>query len=130
MKQKLIKITVAALALGATASVAMAITPQQKAQYLAAKKSGLIGEKMDGEIGTVSAPSAGLKSLVDAINIERKAVYLRLAKQQGVRPADAGVSAGCNQIKKTKPGEYYQAPAGNWVQRTAGAPQLNAVCPK
>ena len=130
MKQKLIELTVATLALGATASAAMAITPQQKAQYIAAKQSGLVGEQMDGEIGAVTAPTAEMKSLIDAINIERRAVYLQLAGEQGVRPTDAGVAAGCTQIKKTKPGEYYQAPAGNWVQRTDGPPQLSAVCPQ
>lgn len=125
--KKWIEITVAALALGATAT---AVSAQRDPAYQAARSSGLVGEKIDGYLGFVSPPSPSVKKLVDSLNIKRKAVYVKTATSQGVRPADAAFAGGCNNIRRTKAGEYYQAPGGNWVKRSGGAPQLDARCPR
>lgn len=125
--KKWVELTVVALALGATAS---SVSAQRDPAYAAARANGLIGEKIDGYLGFVKPPSPATKRLVDSLNIKRKSVYVRTATSQGVRPADAAFSGGCNNIKRTKGGEFYQAPGGNWVTRAGGAPQLDGRCPQ
>ncbi|NJM50786.1 MAG: YdbL family protein [Sphingomonadales bacterium] len=99
-------------------------------QYKGAKSSGLVGEKMDGYIGAVTQPSASIEALISAINIKRKDVYFKVAEQTRARPDEAAFTGGCTNIKNTKPGEFYQAPGGSWVQRTDAAPQLDSKCPQ
>lgn len=125
--KKWIEITVAAIALGATAT---AVSAQRDPAYQAARSGGLVGEKVDGYLGFVKSPTPAVKKLVDSLNIKRKAVYVRTATSQGVRPADAAFAGGCKNIKRTKSGEFYQAPGGNWVTRGGGAPQLDPRCPQ
>ncbi len=127
---KWVEFTAAALALAATAMPAAVSAQSLKQQYDQAKSSGLVGEKMDGYIGAVSAPSASVDALIKAINIKRKEVYFNVASQTGARPDEAAFTGGCTNIKNTENGEYYQAPNGSWVQRTAGPPQLNSKCPQ
>ncbi|MEE9433043.1 MAG: YdbL family protein [Sphingorhabdus sp.] len=130
MARKWIEIVAAALALGATASSSVVVAQSLGAKYNAAKSSGLVGEKMDGYIGPVSSPSASVSALISAINIKRKDVYFRIAKQTSARPVDAAFAGGCTNIKNTESGEYYQAPNGSWVKRAPGRPQLNSKCPQ
>ncbi len=99
-------------------------------EYRSAKSSGLVGEKMDGYIEAVSAPSSSIEALVSAINIKRKDVYFTVAEKTGARPDEAAFTGGCTNIKNTKPGEFYQLPDSSWTVRTAGAPKLNAKCPQ
>ncbi len=127
MKSKWIEITIAALALGATASSVLA---QRDPAYQSARSDGLIGEKRDGYLGFVVAPSASVKVLVDDLNIKRKTVYVKKAGELGVRPEDASFAGACNNIKNTTAGEYYEAPDGSWKQRDGSAPQLDARCPQ
>jgi uncharacterized protein len=130
MKSKWIEILGAAALLGTAMSISGVSAQSIVDQYRGAKTSGLVGEKMDGYIESVSAPSASIAALVSAINIKRKDIYFGVAQQTGSRPDDAAFAGGCTNIKNTKPGEYYQAPDGSWVQRTAGAPRLNVKCPQ
>src|SRR3546814_5028399 len=83
--------------------------------YDAARSSGQIGEKMDGYLGIVDATTPNLKRLVDDINIKRRAVYAARAQENNATLEEYAISAGCQLILKTVPGEKYQAPDGELV---------------
>ncbi len=132
MNRKWIEMAGAAILFGAATATTGVVFAQSSLadEYRSAKTSGLVGEKMDGYIEAVSAPSASIAALVSAINIKRKDVYFKVAQQTGSRPDEAAFTGGCTNINNTKPGEYYQTPGGNWTQRDGGAPQLNGRCPQ
>ena len=91
----------------------------------AARASGLVGEQADGYLGIVKqgAP-ADLKARVDAINIQRRAIFTDSASAKpGVTVADIGAAAGCQQFRnRVAAGHFYRDQSGNWRQRTASAP--------
>ncbi len=117
---------VAALALTGVASTAIA---QRDPAYAAARSSGKVGEKMDGYLGIVGTASPELQRLVDDINIKRRAVYAQRAQQARATVEEYALTAGCQAIAKTVPGEKYQAPDGTWQTRTSAAPIRDPRCP-
>jgi uncharacterized protein YdbL (DUF1318 family) len=116
----------AALAIGAFAGEAAA---QRNPAYEAARAGGQVGEKMDGYLGIVGSATPELRSMVDDLNIKRKAVYAEKAKAQHATVEEYAFTSGCLLIQQTKPGEKYQAPGGGWQTRGAGAPQRDPRCP-
>ena len=72
---------------------------------------------------------AGLKALVEDLNIKRKAVYAEQAQVQHATLEEYAFTAGCLAIARTVPGEKYQAPDGAWHTRSAGTPDRDARCP-
>src|SRR5207249_2524827 len=56
-----------------------------------ARSAGLIGERFDGYIGFVTAPTAELRRQVGAINIRRRSLYTGLANRRGVTPQEVGI---------------------------------------
>lgn len=131
MSKKWIEVASAAVVMVAAASSGVVWAQSSLAdEYRSAKTSGLVGEKMDGYIEAVSAPSASISALVSAINIKRKDVYFKVAQQTSARPDEAAFTGGCTNIKNTKPGEFYQTPDGSWAKRAADAPALNSKCPQ
>lgn len=84
---------------------------QRLPQLKALKSAGVIGEKANGLLGFVKK-SAEDKALVDAENKDRKAVYVEIAKKQGV---SASIVAGRRAIQITG-----QAASGDWLQGTDG----------
>jgi len=115
-----------ALALVAVATPALA---QRDPAYEAARKAGTVGEKMDGYLGVVGDADAGLRKLVDELNIKRRAVYAEKAQAQRATLEEYAFTAGCLAIARTEAGEKYQAPDGTWQTRTAAAPQRDPRCP-
>ena len=97
--------------------------------YAAARASGQVGEKMDGYLGVVGTPGAGLRALVDDLNIKRKAAYAAKAQAANATIEEYALSSGCQLILNTQPGEKYQAPDGSWQTRGSGAPQRDSRCP-
>ena len=67
--------------------------------------------------------------IVNDINIKRRAVYSDRAKANNATLEEYALTAGCQAILATKPGEKYQAPNGSWETRGAGAPQRDPRCP-
>ena len=116
----------AALALTGMASPAAA---QRDPAYQSARAEGKVGEKMDGYLGIVGAATPALRSMVDDINIRRRAVYAERAQAEGATLESYAIAAGCQAIARTSPGEVYQAPDGSWQQRGAGAPLRDPRCP-
>jgi uncharacterized protein len=115
-----------ALALSALASPAFA---QRDPAYDAARRSGQVGEKMDGYLGIVGGGDAALRALVDDLNIKRRAVYAEKAQAAGATLEEYALTAGCLAIARTEAGEKYQAPDGSWQTRGSGPPMRDARCP-
>ncbi len=89
----------------------------------AARQSGRVGERFDGYLGYVAAPPAMVRSQVDAINIRRRALYSNLAASRGVTPADVGITAGCQLLRRVAVGHAYMLNDGQWRRRGAGSAQ-------
>lgn len=89
-----------------------------------ARASGFAGEQADGYLGVRPGGPAELKAHVDAINIQRRAIYTDTASAKpGVTIADVGAAAACVQFRnRVAVGNWYRDQAGQWRQRTAAAP--------
>lgn len=121
-------LTLAASAVAATTVVAPA-QAQRDPAYAAARADGSIGEKVDGYLGIVGTPTPQLRRLVNDINIKRKAVYSRAASENNATVEEYALTAGCQAIARTTPGEKYQAPDGTWQTRTSAPPVRDPRCP-
>ncbi len=113
-------------ALGLVAGPALA---QRDPAYAAARAAGKIGEQPDGYLGIVDAADKALQDLVNDINIKRKAVYTEKAAENKATIEAYALTAGCQAIARTTPGEKYMAPDGSWQTRGAGAPIRDPRCP-
>ena len=120
------KLVAAALAVAGLAAPALA---QRDPAYASARASGRVGEKIDGYLGVVSGGNAALQAIVNDINIKRRAVYAEKAKAASATLDEYALTAGCQAIIATSPGEKYQAPDGSWQARGSGAPLRDARCP-
>ncbi|MBL8657535.1 MAG: YdbL family protein [Altererythrobacter sp.] len=118
----------AALALAAVVA-ATPVLAQRDPAYAAARASGKVGEQVDGYLGIVSGGDAALQAVVSDINIKRRALYAEKAKAARATLDEYALTAGCQAILATVPGEKYQAPDGSWQTRGNGAPQRDARCP-
>lgn len=115
-----------ALALGGMAAPAHA---QRDPAYAAARASGQVGEKMDGYLGIVGEETTELRRIVNDINIKRRAVYSERAQATNATLEEYALTAGCQAILATTPGEKYQAPDGSWQTRTSAPPMRDSRCP-
>ncbi|KPQ26813.1 MAG: hypothetical protein HLUCCX21_05100 [Porphyrobacter sp. HL-46] len=118
---------IAALAaLGLAAAPALA---QRDPAYAAARQAGTIGEQPDGYLGIVGSADPALQRLVDNINIKRRAVYAAKAKENNATLEAYALTAGCQAVARTVPGEKYRAPDGSWQTRTSAPPIRDPRCP-
>lgn len=115
-----------ATALGGFAAPAFA---QRDPAYAAARSAGQVGERMDGYLGIVVGETPALRRIVNDINIKRRAVYSERAKANNATIEEYALTAGCQAILATEPGEKYQAPDGSWQTRGTGAPLRDPRCP-
>ena len=126
-------VTKTMLAAAAVATAAGGIaTPafaQRDPAYAAARAAGQVGEKMDGYLGIVGADTPELRRIVNDINIKRRAVYAERAQVNNATLEEYALTAGCQAILATSPGEKYQAPDGTWQTRTSAAPMRDSRCP-
>ncbi len=119
------KLIAATLAAASIASPAIARDPA----YAAARAAGKVGEKIDGYLGIVSGGDAALQAIVNDINIKRRAIYSQRAQAANATLDEYALTAGCQAILATRPGEKYQAPDGSWQTRGSGPPLRDARCP-
>lgn len=123
-------IAIAAIAAAELVAVAAPAAAQQRdPAYAAARANGSVGEKPDGYLGIVGTPTPALQRLVNDINIKRRAVYAEKAQANNATLEEYALSAGCQAILRTVPGEKYQAPDGTWHTRTDTAPLRDPRCP-
>lgn len=80
------------------------------------KADGIIGEDNKGYLGFVTEKRAE-KELIAAENEDRKKIYLHFAKQQNTTVDVVEKIQAKRKAEKTKAGQFYQAPDGNWVQK-------------
>lgn len=124
-----IEMAAAALLIGSAVAGSGALAQRDPA-YQQARAEGLIGEKTDGYLGFVAAPSPAIRALVEDLNIKRKAKYTEEALTQGATVEEMAFRTGCRLIKeRTVPGERYQAPDRSWKTRDASPPVLDVRCP-
>lgn len=124
--KKMMKLMTIAAAVG-VAGLATAAYAQRDPAYQAARAAGQVGEQPDGYLGIVGAGTPDLRTLVNSINIQRKAKYTESAASGATVEQMAFVS-GCNLILKTAPGEKYKTPGGIWATRGAGPPERDSRC--
>ncbi len=115
-----------AATIGAVAVPALA---QRDPAYAAARANGTVGEQPDGYLGIVGDATPTLRRLVDDINIKRRAVYSRKAQENNATLEAYALTAGCQAILRTTPGEKYMAPDGTWMTRTNAPPVRDPRCP-
>ena len=113
-------------AIGLVAGPALA---QRDPAYAAARSAGKVGEQADGYLGIVGASDPALQRLVDDINIKRRAVYAEKAKENNATLEAYALTAGCQAVARTTPGEKYRAPDGSWQTRSDAAPLRDPRCP-
>lgn len=113
----------------ALASIAAPALGQRAPDYAAARASGQVGERVDGYLGIVGAGNAALQAIVNDINIKRRALYSQKAQAASATLDEYALTAGCQAIAATRPGEKYQAPDGSWQTRTSAPPQRDPRCP-
>ena len=84
-----------------------------------AKIEGVVGERPDGYLGII--PASVEQSVIDAvdeINIKRRAVYTRLAREEGVTVEIVARLTAEELIQdRLEPGEFYMTEDGSWVQK-------------
>ena len=114
----MMRLLVAGLMTCGLAAAAAAQTPALNA----ARQAGTIGERFDGYMGYAAAPSAIVRSQVEAINIRRRALYRNLAASKGVSPQEVGITAGCQLLSRIGVGQAYLLNDGSWRRRAAGQP--------
>ena len=119
-----------ALVAATVAGVAMpgAVLAQDPATIIAAKRAGQIGERYDGYLGYVIAPSGALRRQVDAVNIRRRSLYASLAASKGVSPQEVGITAACSLLRRISPGEYYLPGQGGWQRSAPGRSPVPSYC--
>ncbi len=126
MRNAILPALAALAALGPMAAPALA---QRDPAYAAARAAGKIGEQPDGYLGIVGPADKALQDLVNDINIKRRAIYTEKAKENNATLEAYALTAGCQAIARTVPGEKYMAPDGSWQTRGAGPPIRDPRCP-
>ncbi len=119
----------AAAGLAAITSFAAPAAAQRDPAYAAARANGSIGEQTDGYLGIVGTVTPSLQDLVNDINIRRRVVYTQKSQENRATIEEYAITAGCQAIMRTIPGEKYQAPDGSWKTRTEAEPERLPICP-
>lgn len=106
-----------ALAAGTSAYAMQADTAGQL------RASGQAGEQADGYMGAVGSAPAAVRSQVEAVNIERRAAYTRLASARGATIEEVAAATACQLFAtRVQPNQYYRLPDGVWRQRNGNEP--------
>ena len=83
-----------------------------------AKQQGLVGEANTGYIAAVKTPaSAEIKSLISTVNAKRNAKFQNAAKNTNTTMEQVSNRFYELAVQKTKSGNYYQDPRGNWKKK-------------
>ena len=109
--------TLAASTFGATDATAQA--QSAKSIISAAKRKGVIGETAAGylaETGSGSV-SAAERAAMNEVNIGRKSVYTRLARDQNVQIEVVAAITGEKQLAKAQAGEKVMDASGTWTTK-------------
>lgn len=83
----------------------------------AARTAGLIGERPDGLVGVVAAPSAEVESLVKEINTRRLSQYQEIARRTGTSLPAVQAVAGEKAIQQSPAGSFVMDDKGAWRRK-------------
>ena len=120
MIRMFVRLGLLSLALAAAPMAMAQVSAQTSPLVVSARASGVVGERFDGYLGYVAAPSGALRSQVDSINIRRRALYSSLAVRRSVTPQDVGIAAACQLMLRVTVGEAYMLSDGVWRRRRPG----------
>lgn len=112
-------IVVAAIA-GVCLACPNATSAQGSPRFVAALQAGQVGERYDGYMGFVTAPSDALRREVVGINIRRRALYTNLAARRGVTLETAALATGCELLTRVGVGQAYMLQDRVWRRRAPG----------
>ena len=107
-------------ALFAAAVCALGPMPAAAQSLSQAIEAGEVGEKFDGYMGVVGAPSPEVRRQVAAVNLRRRNLYIDLSTRRNVSPQLVGMATACELLSKLSPGEAYMLSDGVWRRRAAG----------
>lgn len=82
-----------------------------------AKAQGLVGERPDGMLGVVGAPTADVQALVADVNARRLTLFRKVAADKGQPLATVQAVSGEEFIARTPPGQYVMNASGAWVKK-------------
>ena len=117
--KKLIMAAALATAIVAGAGIAHAMLQDSVSAELRA--TGKVGEQADGYLGVVGAPTAEIRSKVNAVNIKRRAYYTEIAQKRNAKIEEVGAATACEIFaSRIQAGQYYRLSDGVWRQREAG----------
>lgn len=95
------------------------IAPALAIDLDSAKAQGLAGEKLTGYVGIVtSSPTPDLRSMVNEINLRRRASYQEIAnKTPGATLNAVEKLAAEKLISKAPSGQYVETSPGQWTKK-------------
>jgi hypothetical protein len=105
------KLLTALIALTLTSTMALAALTLDTA-----KQQGLVGERADGLLGAVAAPSPDIAALVERTNSERLERYTSIAAKNGTDVTQVQAIAGKKLVEQTPAGEYVMV-SGGWQKK-------------
>lgn len=107
--------TLAASTFGATDATAQAQSAKSIVESAISK--GVIGETAAGYLKATGSgtPSAAERAAMDEVNIGRKSVYTRLAREQNVQIEVVAALTGEKQLAKASKGDKIMNKQGQWI---------------
>lgn len=99
------------------ATLAAAPLPTRADALADAFAAGQVGERPDGLIGAVAAPSPAVQALVERINGERLARYRDIAARNGRSLAEIQALAGRRLTEAAGDGRYVMDAGGRWQRQ-------------
>ncbi len=82
----------------------------------AARKAGLIGEKLDGYVAVLKH-SPEVDALAENVNAKRQAEYAKISAANAQSLEVVGKLAAAQIIEKLDKGDKYQSPEGGWTTK-------------
>ncbi len=82
----------------------------------ALRASGAVGEGYDG-FARVRKAGGGARSVVDAVNAKRRAIYGERAKEQGTTADQVGRVYAMQILGKAPAGTWFLKESGKWVRK-------------
>ena len=82
----------------------------------ALRASGAVGEGYDG-FARVRKAGGGARSVVDAVNAKRRAIYAKRAKEQGTAADQVGRVYARQILGKAPAGTWFLKESGKWVRK-------------
>ena len=92
------------------------VSPAYAVSLEEAKSKGLVGEKPNGYLGTVSPAGPDVHALTTEVNQKRREAYQDIARRNGTQLEAVEALAGQKAIQNTKPGHYVEGPGG-WTKK-------------